>query len=196
MGQQALQGPPAGVLLCYSAYQALKWPSSLGPFSVLRGGEGCSAGFTDSAVSPGLHGRWPFVHRDLPRVSSGHLPAVRSRQLPATVYSRGLASLSRVRRAAARIVRVVLTPFRRSQISCGTPQQPQMLALCPKQLPRCGDLTPASVPPPCGYRSSPAHSRLFSFPSFCEDLYIPCWWSGTPAYLRPPASEGVTLMHP
>ena len=26
---------PAGVLLCYAAYQALKWPSSLGSFSVL-----------------------------------------------------------------------------------------------------------------------------------------------------------------
>ena len=35
MVQQALQGPPAGVLLCYAAYQALKWPSSLGSFSVL-----------------------------------------------------------------------------------------------------------------------------------------------------------------
>lgn len=139
-----------------------------------RGEKGYSGGFTDPALSPGLHGRWPFVHRDLPRVSPGHLPAVRSRQLPAAVCSRGPASLSRVRRAAARIVRVVLTPFRRSQISCGALQQPQMLALCPKQLPRCGALTPASVSPPRGYRSRPAHSRLFSFPSFC-------WWSGTPA---------------
>ena len=91
MGQQALQGPPAGVLLCYSAYQALKWPSSLGSFSVLRGGEGCSAGFTDSAVSPGLHGRWPFVHRDLPRVSSGHLPSLTQRYRLASMAA-GLSS--------------------------------------------------------------------------------------------------------
>ena len=127
-----------------------------------RGGKGCSDGFTDSAVSPGLHGCWPFIHRDLPRVSSGRLPAVRSRQLPATVCSRGLASLSRVCKAVARIVCVVLTPFRRSQISCGTPQQPQMLALCPKQLPRCGDLTPASVPPPVGI--GPVLLTLVCFP--------------------------------
>ena len=119
--QQALQGPPAGVPFC-SAYQALRWPSSLGPFSVFscrcQGTPGereatamASLPARDSAVSPCLHGCRPLVHRGLPHVPSGHLPAVRSRQLPAAACSRGLASLSRVRRAVARSVCMVVTAF-------------------------------------------------------------------------------------
>ena len=91
-------------------------------------------------------------------------------QLPATVLSRGLMSLSVVHMAMAMIVCVILIPFRVSQVNCFTLQQPQML-LCPKQLPQCGDLTPASVPSPSRYKSSPAHCPLspptcFVLPSF------------------------------
>ena len=55
--------------------------------------------------------------------------------LPATMHSRGLASLCGVQRAVVRIICVVLTTFRLSQISCFTLRQPQMLPFCPKQLP-------------------------------------------------------------
>ena len=76
--QQALQGPPAGVPFC-SAYQELRWPSSLGPFSVFscrcQGTPGereatvmASLPARDSAVLPCLHGCRPLVHRGLPRV--------------------------------------------------------------------------------------------------------------------------------
>ena len=129
-------------------------------------------------------------------VPSGCLPAVNSRhppwycspipmlQLPAAALSRGLASLSGVCMAVARIVCVILTPFRLSWICCFTLQQPQILPLCPKQLLRSGDLTPASVLPPTRRRSSRAHSLIF-FPSllcpteFCVVLYILFHWSGT-----------------
>ena len=67
-------------------------------------------------------------------------------QLPATEVSRGVVSLPGVCMAAARIEGVI--PFRLSQISCFTLQQPQMLHLYPKHMPQCGDLTPASPPPP------------------------------------------------
>ena len=88
-------------------------------------------------------------------------------QFPTTMCSRGLGSLSRECSVAARIVCVVLTPFRLSQISCCT----QRLLLCPKQLLWCGDLIPALVPPPFVCRSSPIHSPLFPFlPSSFWDL--------------------------
>lgn len=41
-------------------------------------------------------------------------------------------------------------------------QKPQMLHFHPKQLPRCGDLTPASVPPLLRVRSSPVSLSSFS----------------------------------
>ena len=40
---------------------------------------------------------------------------------------------------------MILIPFRLPQISCYSQSQPQMLFLCPGQLPQCGDLTPVSV---------------------------------------------------
>ena len=89
--------------------------------------------------------------------------------LPAAAFSRGFVSLSGVRRAEARIISVILIPFRLSHISCFTPQQPQVL-LCPKQLPCCGDLISASVSPPPGYRSSPPHSPLYSTP--CSSYWV------------------------
>lgn len=88
---------------------------------------------------------------------AGHLPAVSSRP-PLGLLSHPYGSSSqllhiqgtcvpvRVHRAAARIVRVVLAPFRLSQISCCTRQQSQVLLLCPKQLSRYGDLTLLQFP--------------------------------------------------
>ena len=104
-------------------------------------------------------------------------------QLLAATCSRGLASLSGVCRATARMVYVVLTSFILSQISCCTLKQSEMLPLCPKQLLRCWDMTPASVLPTPRCRSSPAHSPLFPFlplSYWVLDLYIPFQWSGTP----------------
>ena len=84
-------------------------------------------------------------------------------QFPATAHSRGLASLSRVHRAVAKFVCVVLIPFRLSQISCCTLQRPQILLHSSKQLPWCGHLTCASVPQTPMCRSSPSHCPLFPF---------------------------------
>ena len=65
------------------------------------------------------------------------------------------------------------------------PQQPQMPPLCLKLLLLCGDLTLASVPRPRRCRCSSTHCPLFPFlfhsSKFCVDLYIPFWWSWTPA---------------
>ena len=149
-----------------------------------------------------------FLHRHFPdgllsHIPSFHLSIVNSSpcpgiapqslnssfQLPAPVPCRGPASLSGVCMAVARIVCVILTPFRLSWICCFTLQQPQILPLCPKQLLRCGDLTPASVLPPARRRSSCAHSLIF-FPSllcpteFCVVLYILFHWSGPPVHTQ------------
>ena len=59
----------------------------------------------------------------------------------------------------------VVTPFRLSQMSCCTLQGLKCFPLCPKQLPRSGDLTPTSVPPLPGCRSNPAHSSSSFLPS-------------------------------
>jgi len=122
------------------------------------------------------------------------------------MLSRGLASLPRVRIAAPRIGYMILIPFRLSQISCFTLQQPQMLHFCPKQLPRCGDLSPASVPLLLRVRSSPTHSPLFPLtffilPSFvwyyilfsCGQVLLPTlrWYSAGSC-----VSGGVFLMYP
>ena len=120
--------------------------------------------------------------------------------LPAAALSRGFVSLSGVCRAEARIVSVILIPFRLSHISCFTPQQPQVL-LCPKQLPCCGDLTPASVSPPSGCKSSPHHSPLYSTSRFIllSFVWVCMFFSSGHIFLptvswcsaRPSVSEGI-----
>ena len=87
----------------------------------------------------------------LPHAPLGHLATVNSRllpgialqslilQLPAAVHSKGFLSLSRACRAAARIVCVVLAPFRWSQIHCCTRQWLQALLHCPKGFPGGSD---------------------------------------------------------
>ena len=89
----------------------------------------------DSAISPCLHGCLAFLHRYfLPQsplsCSMGLSPSSQQQtlpwdsstismlQLPASLLSRGLVSLSRVRLALAGVVCVILIPFRLSQISC------------------------------------------------------------------------------
>ena len=64
--------------------------------------------------------------------------------------------------------------------------KPQMFLLCSKQLPWCGDRTPASFPQPNKDRSSPTNSPLYPpyflhLMEFCVVLYIIFQWSGTSA---------------
>lgn len=146
-GAAGTPGPPAGVLLCYSAYQALKWPSSLGPFSVLSCRCREIPGERKAAVMASLtqHYRLASTAAGLlptvisPRVSPGHLPCSQgagSSQPPCAPGDlRPCPGYEGLRQGLSMWFS---TPFRQSQISCGTLQQPQMLALCPKQLPRCG----------------------------------------------------------
>ena len=78
--------------------------------------------------------------------------------LPATLHVSGHVSLSRVCRALARIVCVVLTLFKLSQISCLTLRQPQMLPFHPNQFHQMQESLPSSSPPTPGHRSGPAGS--------------------------------------
>ena len=119
-------------------------------------------------------------HDLLPHVPSYCLPPVNNRPCPGIVlqslwsssqHARELVSLSRVCRATARIVCVVLIPFSLSQVSFCTLQQLQMLLHCPQQFPWCGwGLTPVSDFSPLGWRSvcscssfSPSSFILLSF---------------------------------
>ena len=70
-----------------------------------------------------------------------------------------------------------------------------MFLLWHRQLPRCGDQTPASVPPPAKGRSNATNTPVFSpssfvLLSFCVVLYILFCWSGTPV-----GSQLVFCMH-
>ena len=101
----------------------------------------------DSAVSTGCHGCLTFLHRHFSTQSPPSCPlrlslcsqqqalpwdcsTIPTLQLPATVPSRGTATLSGVQMAAERNVYVIIIPFRLSQISCST--QPQMFLLSHK----------------------------------------------------------------
>ena len=127
-------------------------------------------------------------------------------QFLAASLSGGLASLYRVYMAVGRIVCMILISFRLSRNNYFTLQQPQMLHLCSKQLPWCGDLTPASVSPLPRCRSSPNYSPLFCPPSFvlpsfarfyiffsCGQVLLPnlSWY-----YARSSVFESVLLMYP
>ena len=99
---------------------------------------------------------------------------------------------------------LVLTPFRQSQISCFTLQQPQILPLCLQRLPQFGDLTPASVPLTPG--AGPVLLILLFSPSFLcpAEFWIYIFLSSDQGLLsalswcsaRSSASEGVFLMYP
>ena len=137
----------AGVLLCCFAHQVLIGPPSLGCFSCLvlcserEAAEIALLSVCDSAVSPCLQVSWlsfiSIFHCNSPSGSLTPSPFSQQQTLPwdcfpismfqlqATALSRGLESLSGVCMAVARIVCVILIPFRLSQISCFTLQQPQ-----------------------------------------------------------------------
>ena len=106
------------------------WDASAGMWGERSYSNGSNPG-PDSAVAPCLHGCPAFLQRHSPGCSPPSLslrPSPRSQQqsllwdcspipmlqLPATVFSDGLTSLSRVHRATAQIVCVVPTPFRLS----------------------------------------------------------------------------------
>ena len=91
----------------------------------------------DSAVSPYLHDYLTFLQRQSPLQSPPSRPQgpspcsqqqtspwdcspIPTFQLPATMHSRGLALLSGIHMDVSRIICVVLTPFRLSQINCCT----------------------------------------------------------------------------
>lgn len=127
-------------------------------------------------------------------------------QLPPTVYSSGLGSLSGVHRATSWIVSVDLRlSFRLSQISSFILQWPQMLPLCPILLPLCGYLTAAPACPSPECRTSPAHSLFF--PSFLHPLsfawiciFLPSDHGLLPALsccsVISSASKDIFLIHP
>ena len=132
-----------------------------------------------SSSSPQAISLWSTAVLVLELLSNLYSPS------PVTMHSGGRASPSRVCRAMAQVVCVILTPFRWLQITFPV-QQPQMLPFCPNQLPWCGDLNPGSTPQPPRYRLV-LFTIFLCFPSFlhstkfCVDLCIPFRWSGTPA---------------
>ena len=84
-------------------------------------------------------------------------------QRPVVATSRGPPSLSRVWMAVARTVRF---SFHLSCYRSAASPQSQMFLLWPRQLPRCGDRSPASVPPPTEGSSSPTNTPIFPPSSF------------------------------
>ena len=136
----------------------------------------------DSAVSPRLHGCLAFLQRHSPlRSSPSHplRPSPSSQQqtscwdcfpiptpAPSCFTFQGTCVPAQGTEGCSKDFCVVLAPFRLSQMSCCILQQSQMLLLCPKLLPRYGDLTPASASPQlrCS-RFNPAHPpSSFSLP--------------------------------
>ena len=133
----------------------------------------------DSAVSPCLQVSWlSFISIShctlLSQVPSHHLPSVNSRPCPGTAFqslfqlqaaalSRGLASLSGV--CVARIVCVMLIPFRLTQFSCFFLQQPQCFTSVTNISLPCSSV-PASVPQP------QVQIQFFSLFSFCPPSFV------------------------
>ena len=156
----------------------------------------------DSAILPCLHGCLIFLDRRFPPRSPPPCPlrpsphsqqqtlhqdcsTILMLQLPATVPSRVSMALPRVCVAVARIVCVILIPFRLSQISLFTlsikcfssvPNNCPNVGIRPllhfSNPPRAGQVLLALLsPPPC----------FLHLMEFCMVLYIIFQWSGTPA---------------
>ena len=98
-------------------------------------------------------------------------------QLPSPMCTGGQTCLSRLHRATAQIVHVVLTLFRPSQISCFTLlRQSQTLPFCPNRFPQMWSLSPASAPQPLG--GGPfLLAFLLLLPSFFHptQLFVDTW---------------------
>ena len=134
----------------------------------------------DSAVSPCFHGSLAFLHRHFPPQSPPSHPLDPSLQstaalIPGLLHDpqtpapshcafqgtcvpvRGLYGCGKDSR--------YLIPFRPPQISCFTLNL-NCFSSDSRQLPRCGDGTPASVPLPSGDKSSPTNIPVFPPSSF------------------------------
>ena len=126
-----LKGPLTGVIVCCSTHQAFKGPTSL-LFSFQW-----SWHLGRERLWWWLHDCQVFLHRHFPPQSPPSHPlrpfpcsqqqilfwdcsTIPTLKLPVTVPSRGPTSLSEVHMAVARIVCVILIPFRLSQSSCFT----------------------------------------------------------------------------
>ena len=140
----------------------------------------------DSAVSLCFHGCLTFPHRHVPPQSLPSLPLdwspcsqqqpylwncskIPKLQLPAAAPSRKLASVSGVCVAAASTVWFSFhLGCHRSAVSLSALN----VLLWLRQLPRCGDQTPVSVPPPAEGRSSPTLLILLFFPLVSSSYWV------------------------
>ena len=159
----------------------------------------------DSAESPCLHGCPAFLHWHFPPQSPPSHPlnpslhseqqsspwdcsTIPKLQLQATAPSRGPVFLPRVCMASARTVWFSL------HLGCHRSAVSLSALNASRQLPRCGDQTPVSVPPPAEGMSSPTNTPVFPPSSssycFCVVLYILFHWSGPPV-----CSQLVFCMH-
>ena len=177
----AFKGPPWLVLLYFLEHQALKSHLSgifINRLPAIIYGERKATVIApppahDSTVAPCLHGCLPFPQRHSPPQAPFSHPLgpspcnqqeslpwdcslIPMLQLPAAIHSHGLESFS-----GAWIVHIVLTPFRLSQISRFTLQQPPLSQLS------------ALIWGP--------HPSVLHPIEFCVDLYITFQRSGTPA---------------
>ena len=161
----------------------------------------------DSVVWLCLRGCLIFLHRHFPPQPPPSHPLVPSPgsqkqtlpwncssiptlQVPGTALFRGLASLSRVCRAVARIVCVIRIPFNCHRSAASLSNSLKCFSSVPNNCPGLGTDPYFSPPshscPRC--RSCPAHPPLlfsllsFILPSFCISLYIIFQWSGIPAH--------------
>ena len=176
----------------------------------------------DSAATSCFHGCLAFLHRHFPPQSPPSHPlnlslhsqqqplpwdcsTLPKLQLPAAVPSRGPVSLSGVCMAAAR---TVWFPFHLGcHWSVVSLSALNVSPLTHRQLPWCGDQTPASVPPPAEGRSHPSNTPVFPLASlsywvlfgsiYSFLLVLLCWYilfcwysAGTPV-----CSQLVFSMH-
>ena len=171
-----------------------------------------------SAVSPCFQGCPAFLHRHFlsrslpspplhPSLCSQQQPSswdlFMLPKLPAAVPSRASSSLSGVCMAVARTVWFSFHLGCHSQLFHS---QPSVFLLWLRQLPWCGDLTPASAPPPTKGRSGPTNTPVFPpsslvLPSFAWFyifssagqvlLSVLSWCSACTS-----VSEGIFLMYP
>ena len=126
----------------------------------------------DSAVLPCFHGCLAFLNRHFPPRTTPRPPHPLGQPLRSQQQPRGLGLLHSPSTPApatapsgrpAFLPRVcpdclILIPFRLPQISFSALRLKHFSTL--RQLPRCGDQTPASVPSPADGRSSPANTPV------------------------------------
>ena len=153
----------------------------------------------DWAVSPYFHGCLAFLHRHFPPQSPSHPldPSLCSQQwplpwdcsttpklqLPAAAASRGPVSLSGVCMAARGLSDSHSFYAATDQLFYS---QPELCLLWLRQLPQCGDRTPAFVSLPTKGRSSPTNTSVFPLvPSSYWVLHGSLYFSPLVRYSRP-----------